>query len=171
MNILRLLLFEECNRQCSGCCNKDFDLPNLPVCTDYKGYDQIILTGGEPMLHPDLVLQTIRAIRKEEPKAKIYVYTAMVEGIRKALDVLREADGVTVTLHNQDDVIPFLVFSEMVAVTGLHEGRSLRVNVFENVNLSNDIPEGWKAKLDIQWIKNCPLPKGEMLMRLETKKG
>ena len=32
---LRLLLFEECDRDCPGCCNRDWDLRSLPVCRDF----------------------------------------------------------------------------------------------------------------------------------------
>ena len=49
---LRLLLFEECNRSCPGCCNRDWDLQPLPVCYDLPPYRIILLTGGEPMLYP-----------------------------------------------------------------------------------------------------------------------
>ena len=44
---LRLVLFEACDRCCPGCCNHDWDLKNLPVCTDYTPYEMIMLTGGQ----------------------------------------------------------------------------------------------------------------------------
>jgi molybdenum cofactor biosynthesis enzyme MoaA len=75
MKKLRLVLFEQCNRRCKGCCNKDWNIKSLPVCTDYTGWDVIMLTGGEPMLMPGLVLLTIGFIRTRNPKAKVYVYT------------------------------------------------------------------------------------------------
>lgn len=34
---LRLLLFEECDRDCPGCCNRDWDLRSFPVCRDFIG--------------------------------------------------------------------------------------------------------------------------------------
>lgn len=43
MSKLRLLLWEECNRTCAGCCNKDWNLSELPVCFDYSGYDLILI--------------------------------------------------------------------------------------------------------------------------------
>lgn len=51
-NKLCLFLFEECHRNCDGCFNKDRDIKNLPLCNDFKDYDLIMLTDGEPMLHP-----------------------------------------------------------------------------------------------------------------------
>ena len=45
---LRLLLFEDCNRNCKKCCNKQWDLKLLPEVGSFKDWDEIILTGGEP---------------------------------------------------------------------------------------------------------------------------
>jgi len=48
MKKLRFLLWEDCNKQCSGCCNKQFDLDNLlkVSSTEFQSYDEIELTGG-----------------------------------------------------------------------------------------------------------------------------
>ena len=40
-NKLRLILFEKCNRNCAGCCNKDANIPTLPVIDNYSYYDLI----------------------------------------------------------------------------------------------------------------------------------
>ncbi|MBU1087771.1 MAG: hypothetical protein KKD05_09695, partial [Candidatus Omnitrophica bacterium] len=57
MKKLRLLLFTECNRNCNGCCNNDWDLKSLLNEHLFKEYSEILLTGGEPMLHPELILE------------------------------------------------------------------------------------------------------------------
>ena len=64
MNKLRLVMFEECNRSCEGCCNNDWDLNQLDVVADYYGYDLVMLTGGEPMLKPQLIVDTVEKIRE-----------------------------------------------------------------------------------------------------------
>lgn len=46
MKKLRLLLHEECNRNCKGCCNKDWDLNALEIEDDFTDYDEILITGG-----------------------------------------------------------------------------------------------------------------------------
>ena len=56
---LRLLLFEECDRDGPGCCNRDWDLRSLPVCRDFTPYQVIMLTGGEPMLHPEIIREAV----------------------------------------------------------------------------------------------------------------
>lgn len=151
--ILRLLLFSSCNRTCPGCCNKQWDLDALPVATDFRGYDMVILTGGEPMLNPGLVVQVASKIRRSTP---VILYTAMPQELPRVMSYL---NGVTVTLHDQMDVAPFL------ALPKLHG--SLRVNVFAGVNVP-DVP-GWEMKRDIEWIEDCPLPEGEVFMRLSDQ--
>ncbi len=98
---LRLLLFKDCNRKCEGCCNKEWDLDAIPTCDSYEGYDEIFLTGGEPMLNPKIILETIRNIRKVNKDVKIFLYTAWLENIQVSLYLLSQIDGITVTLHNE----------------------------------------------------------------------
>lgn len=153
---LRLLLFEECNRNCPGCCNHDWDLKSLPVCQDYTPYRLIMLTGGEPMLRPDIIVQAVKDIRVQTD-APIYLYTAYPEGLE---DILPMLDGVTITIHEAADVPRFQRF--LYRASGL-EGKSLRLNVFQEAG--ELYAAGWKAKNGMKWIKDCPLPKGEVLMR------
>ena len=151
MKILRLLLFSSCNRTCAGCCNKQWDLDALPVVDDFSGYGMVILTGGEPMLAPTLVATAALYIHTQT-MAPIILYTARPEGLPGVMPYL---DGVTVTLHDQMDVPPFL---ELPKLNG-----SLRVNVFKGVDVP-DVP-GWTMKRDMEWIENCPLPEDEVFLR------
>ena len=158
---LRLVLFEACDRSCPGCCNHDWDLKNLPMCTDYTPYEMIMLTGGEPMLHPEIIRQAVKKIRAQTD-APIYLYTAKVEDLDDILPIL---DGVTVTLHEPGDLPAFQRF--LAAARNL-EGRSLRLNVFREAGpLPLPVP-GWTVKENMEWIPNCPLPDGEVLMRYAT---
>ncbi len=168
---LRLLLFEDCNRRCSGCCNKNWNLSSLPVCDNYNGYDQILLTGGEPMLVPGLVKRIARDIRNktgEESDPKIYMYTAKADDPSALMDVLSEVDGITLTLHTPKDVEPFRRFNNILNKSWLKH-KSLRLNVFKRINIHRpgiDL-SSWKVKEGIEWIDNCPLPEGEVFMRFK----
>ena len=163
MNTLRLLLFKHCNRRCPGCCNNDWDLDNLPRCTDFTPYNQILLTGGEPMLHTWLIADTVRRIRLVNA-APIYMYTAMVSRPVELLGALVLLDGLTITLHELADASHFRVFDEMLG--DLLPGKSLRLNVFEGVELDPSKHPRWTVKSGMQWIENCPLPANETFMRL-----
>jgi organic radical activating enzyme len=162
---LRLLLFEECDRSCVGCCNGHWDLKNLPVCGDYSPYDLIMLTGGEPLLRPHMTLDMIQRIRSQS-KARIIVYTAKLKPFGAAMDVLVAADGMTVTLHEPSDLPVWRDFAYLVG--DLSQNRSLRLNVFEDIELARtDYRPGWAMKTGIRWVPNCPLPEGEVFMRIE----
>jgi hypothetical protein len=164
MKKLRLLITKQCNRNCEGCCNKEYDLDALPICTSFNGYDEIILTGGEPMLKVDTVLKVIKKIRKENSLAKIYMYTAKADVLGEIYNILDAVDGMTLTLHEQTDVEDFLDFQEHYFYFGK---KSLRLNVFDGVYLPKSINLNyWKVRKNIKWIKNCPLPKDEVFMRL-----
>jgi hypothetical protein len=166
MKILRLLLFKDCNRNCEGCCNKNWNLDKLPVETDFSSYDEILLTGGEPMLHPKLVEKTIYDIRQQNKKAKIYMYTAdssMKLGISSMLLIL---DGVTITLHDQCDVLPFIELSDLIAMFNYRKQKSLRLNIFSGIQMDYSKIKGWVIKNNIEWIKNCHLPEHEVFKRL-----
>ena len=158
---LRLLLFEDCNRNCEGCCNKQWDLSKLPVVNDFTLYDTIMLTGGEPMLRPKYVVDIVDLIRIENPDAKIILYTAKTDNPWALLDILDMIDGLTITLHNQDDVLPWIYFDAIARTVG----KSLRLNVFNSIVVPDNI-EDWQIKDNIEWIEDCPLPDDEVFMRL-----
>lgn len=161
---LRLLLFEDCNRRCAGCCNKDWDLSALPVVDGYADYDLIMLTGGEPLLRPDIIRDTVKDIRSQTD-AKIIVYTAMAYHLSTFLGCLRIVDGITLTLHTQPDAADFTRLCTFYLAPHHVAGKSMRLNVFKGVTCAG-IPAYWQVKKDIEWIKNCPLPEGEVFKRL-----
>jgi hypothetical protein len=154
--ILRLLLWEACNRSCAGCCNKQWDLTALPVVTEKEiaQADMILLTGGEPMLSPSRVLSYTSYLRgRTRPHTPIILYTARALGLPEVSPYM---DGITLTLHVQSDVEPFLALPRLPG--------SLRVNVFAGIDLPR-IPPGWQVKRNIRWIEDCPLPPDETFRR------
>jgi len=170
---LRLIYTPKCNRSCPGCCNKDFDLPNLPSPTHFK-YDEIFITGGEPMLFYKELVGFIKAIRFVSD-AKIYVYTAFCSDASLLIKLLDIVDGITLTLHEERD---WGMFQQFEFVTRerpeIFEGKSMRLNIFnevapdESLNMfffMNKTEERWKVKRNIEWIVNCPLPPNEVLMK------
>lgn len=163
MNKLRLLLFDDCNRNCHGCCNKDWDLKGLEKEDSFIAYDKIFLTGGEPMLKPGLIIEVVNKIRCGSG-ADIYLYTAKIDNFGMIITILQHIDGLTVTLHEQADVENFALLCEKFNYLPMN--KSLRLNVFKGIKLPEDIDlHMWKVKSDIEWIKNCPLPKNEVFKR------
>ena len=147
---LRLLLLDDCNRNCPGCCNRDWDLQALPLCQDYTPYRLIMLTGGEPMLYPEIIREAIAAIRRQT-NVPIYLYTAMPEQLDMLMPLL---DGVTVTLHTPEDIPVFQSFDRTAQNL---TGKSLRLNVFDEVGTVICRPE-WQVKDHMRWIPNTSTP-------------
>ena len=162
MKKLRLVLFEECNRTCPYCVNNDYDVPNLPVCKDLYGYDEYILTGGEPMLKPDLVQVVAKKIRRES-NAPIFVYTAKVDNLFHTINVLTHLQGLTLTLHARKDLTPALALQSMLKTLGIN--KALRIKAPSTIPLDGIDPTFWEIRHGVQWVKNCPLPPGEVLMQ------
>lgn len=184
MKKLRLLLTENCHRNCIGCCNKDWDIKNLPICTSYKDYDEILITGGEPTLKKRLLIDTIHNIRYENPKAKIFVYTTNILSLCD--EYIHWVDGITLTLHTKQDADMLELFERVnntrlssifdnfierhynsrgyYTVYSSHK-KSLRLNIFKGIRVPK-LYNNWKIQKNMIWIKDCPLPKDEVFMKL-----
>ena len=173
---LRLLVITDCPNHCPLCCNNSWDFSKLPSVTSFD-YDEVMITGGEPLLFVDKVVKLARSIKTlspilypEEGAPKIYVYTSIAAyfPIRQLLNVV---DGIVLTPHSKDDVKRFIRLNErlrMYLAENPQLKSSLRLNLFKNIKdmLPEDIDLSiWKVK-DMEWIKDCPVPKGEDFKRL-----
>jgi len=176
---LRLLLFPQCNRSCEGCCNQGFDLEALEVETCYSQYDRIMLTGGEPMLYPDIIFDAIDDIRDQDTEVPIILYTAKVDSLVDIGKVLlykgfgKGINGITLTLHDTTDIEPFIALQNTIQNTSSlldWSKHSLRLNVFKGVSLRNVDTGNWKVKDNIEWIVDCPLPQNERFKKYKGKK-
>ena len=163
---LRLLMWGDCDRNCELCCNKQFDLNTIPKCLSYQPYDEIILTGGEPMLYPATVLQTIDDIRRVNPGAKIFMHTAKVDTPWSFAMVFSALDGVTVTMHDTQAWLDLFKLELWLKETPGNMGKSSRLYYFEDRELTLPGNLGrWKPKR-LEWLEECPVPEGEDFMRL-----
>lgn len=163
MSKLRLVVTERCNRNCEGCCMKAWK-ERVPKFTgDYADYDEVLLTGGEPLLEWDKLTKNIREIRRDT-SADIFLYTAY-RNKKTILALLMFVDGITLTFHEQSDTEGWNDFQELLLTTDMR-GKSLRLNVFEGISLEGLNLIGWKVKDNMHWIEDCPLPEGEVIRKL-----
>ena len=165
---LRLLVTSKCNRNCAGCCNKNFDLDALPIVTEFSQYEMVLLTGGEPMLDIERLIYTVHDIKRSNPECLIYAYTAHVQKPYEVLALLNGIDGLTVTLHSPQDIGHFISLAYMINRLDIR-GKSLRLNAFTK---SGFRPEDyfcsfkkWRVITRIEWAKGCPVPAGEDFKR------
>jgi hypothetical protein len=161
---LRLLLFEECQRDCPLCCNKYFNLDLLPTCSDYSGYQEIMLTGGEPLLHPEIIARAMEMIRGQTD-SPVYLYTSKIDDVGEVVSALGLMDGITVTIHNQNDAGLFKTLDDGIPITPV---KSLRANVFPGAMVNErDFPR-WKFK-EKRWRQPDEFPQDEDFFRLESR--
>jgi pyruvate formate-lyase activating enzyme-like uncharacterized protein len=171
---LRLLVTGECPRKCKLCCNNRFDLNKIPVITDIFSYDEISITGGEPLLFEEVLEVLIYRIRNFSlytgKRQTIYLYTSILPYRKKFHYILSMIDGICYTPHDIKSAKEFIEHEEIVRKVS-HKQLSLRINIFPEVEdilkeYIKDLPE-WKVK-HLQWIKNCPVPKDEDFKRINN---
>ena len=173
---LRLLLTTKCPNKCPMCCNNSWDFSKLPVVERWN-YEQIMFTGGEPLLYPSNVDRLANSIKdivsvQYGYTPKIYVYTAVCDSMYLYIG-LKSVDGVVLTPHNERDVNRFLAFNESLLNNPYYKDyteKSLRLNLFKDIKKM--IPEGtdlslWQVK-DMEWVKDCPVPEGEDFRRISS---
>ena len=170
MKKLRLLVTKYCPKSCEGCCNKDWNLDNLPIIDDFSKYDEILITGGEPLakVQRDITLRIVEFIHIFNPSAQIIVYTASPSGILW-LNSMYAVDGYTLTIHNESDIDALYDLNNVILSNEKYyrEFYSLRLNVFKGIELPKELDlRCWTVKKDIEWIPNCPLPEDEIFMRM-----
>lgn len=153
---LRLLVTTSCPNRCPLCCNNSWNYDELPVMNRWN-YDEIMFIGGEPLLFPAKLAAfayAVKSIAKAEgSNPKLYVYTAICD-YGKILGVLNEIDGIVLTPHMNE------------GTAGLFDGKSMRLNLFPDITLPDNINlSKWQIK-EMEWIKDCPVPKGEDFRRV-----
>lgn len=76
----RVILTDKCNLDCSFCCMKDKKIHDSFLNTNalniaMMGYDEIGITGGEPLLELEKLVQFICLVKYFNPDTKVYLYT------------------------------------------------------------------------------------------------
>lgn len=165
----RVIVTTNCNRNCLGCCNSKLnEIPDMADISMLAKYEEIVITGGEPMLNPDSLLEFIKALRKQNKKQKIYLYTAhlVMDEHRK---ILGKLDGITVTLHAEatdNDIRNLKYMSELLYVH--MEDLDMRLfidkRVYEKYDLSNIRLQAWDVVRKLEWKENCSPAENEDLL-------
>jgi hypothetical protein len=171
---LRLLVTSKCNRSCEGCCNLDWDLDALPVVEDWHAYayDEIIVTGGEPLLFPEKLQSFMQSLTEMHTAPKLYLYTAKPDVFTRYPWLLKYFDGLTITLHEPSDWIEMVAFDNLL-IQQEHVNPfclSIRINHFKAAGehpIENMIFKHYKWDLNREWLTDCPLPSGEEFRKIE----
>jgi len=166
----RILITTRCNRNCPGCANDLFlasgNMLTMERISEVYKYNEIILTGGEPMLRPELVIATIKEIRLYS-KAPIFMYSSTIDTNNPdVIQVLKMINGLTYTVHYEysaKDEKMLIELSNIINDFNL-TSRILVDSRLTNV-ISNNIVkwDNWDFKKLLLWQDdgNCPLPEHE----------
>lgn len=76
--VLHLMVTNTCHLNCPLCCNKQYNVEEIPVVTvnDLKNTETICITGGEPIFFLNNVRTLIIRIKRDYKNIKnIYLYT------------------------------------------------------------------------------------------------
>lgn len=101
-DVARVIVTYNCPRRCPNCCNEH--IGNVPAVKfeDLLKYKELVITGGEPMLIGERVVEMIHRLRTNGYNGKIWLYTACIKTAKWAdRAVLQEVAGITYTLHHK----------------------------------------------------------------------
>lgn len=174
----RVIVTKKCNRKCPGCCNNYLGLVDKVSFEDLMKYDEISITGGEPMLISERVVELIHRLRFNGYQGKIWLYTANVHKLKRywAVEmVIDEVDGITFTLHhsNKEDKLKSDLYDLRRLDQYLSEsdrtGKSDRLYIDSRVvnqEYIDSLNYKWNVMKSLEWKENgdCPLPDGEELV-------
>jgi Molybdenum cofactor biosynthesis enzyme len=102
---LRLIITEECNFNCSYCCNRLPDVRSKFVTMDFSEiefdkYDSICITGGEPLMI-EAGLGIVLGAIKRQFHGHLYLYTNGDLVTPRSAFLLRYFDGISVGVHDE----------------------------------------------------------------------
>lgn len=169
----RVIVTLNCNRRCPGCCN--INLPgHRKVSTDEElmGYQEIVITDGEPMLIPGKLLEFINRMWDKGYRGKIYLYTSFWNGKGISKEILKELDGFTFTLHAEctdKDIIALKSLSNSGILQNKDFSSRLIIDkrVYERYDLSNINFSRWDVIRKLEWKEKCNPAENEELLIYE----
>lgn len=174
----RLIITFDCKRNCSYCCNKYTKLIRQAKTVSnldfLKGYKEVCITGGEPLLDLKRTLKIVRKIKEINPDIKVYMYTAWFKlGDNWSISfycLLNLLTGIHYTLHKNctnNDIYNFKTFEKAVR---FYDNKSFRLYIHEKVKQKLEIDLGLWSKIEKkhwQGEQECELPSHEDLFLLK----
>jgi organic radical activating enzyme len=153
----RVIVTYQCDRNCPGCCNsKLFNVPKISNISELRDYEEVVLTGGEPMLFANSLLNFIKKLKRQNRGQKIFLYTAYLR-MDEHIKILNKLDGITVTLHaeaTEDDIRNLKYMSENLYGEDLDMRLFIDKRVYEKYDLSNICLKTWDVVRKLEWNEN-----------------
>ena len=171
----RVIVTTKCDRTCRYCCNSYPHIlqqaRKIQNISDIKGYDEIIITGGEPLLDANRTLDLIMEAREYNTGASFYLYTAVfTTGVWRILPWI---EGLHYTIHSDASAHDIGQFENMQRTVGRNKHTHTKSHF---LTIANDvslvvpvIPDVW-TQVRTKPFKSeseCHVPKSETLFLLK----
>lgn len=167
----RVIVTYNCNRNCPGCCNNHGNkIEEIEDINDFLAYDEIIITGGEPLLLRTKILDFISNLKRIGYDKKIYLYTSFWEKNNLChQSIINMVNGITYTLHaeaNDKDIIALRNLSNNKRL--MDESFNARLIIdkrcYNNYDFSNINFKNWSVIRKLQWKDVCEPASNEDLV-------
>jgi len=100
-NSARVIVTLKCSLSCKNCANNNKELiksaREITSPQELEGYDDIVITGGEPLSVPHIVEDIVNHLHS--PDRTIYLYTSGFS--EKGALIYHKLDGITLTIHKE----------------------------------------------------------------------
>ena len=165
----RVIVTYRCNRNCPGCCNgHGNNVRKIIDIGELLKYDEIVITGGEPMLIKKDVIRLLLLLRSRGFSGKIYMYTAFFEDDAYSDILLERLNGITFTIHaeaTENDIVVFKQLSNII-VAKPHLSSRLFIdsriwNKFEDFQRRLSM---WDEVRKLEWKDECKPAENEELV-------
>ena len=137
--VIHLMVTSLCLRNCPHCCNKQYDLNDIPYVTDeeLKQCEVLCLTGGEPFAftNPCMIADYYKAEYPNIKKVYVYANASEFAGYLARGNNLFSINGVNVSIKSMNDLNSFTSIIKNGWVNMLKENR---LYVFDNL-LPNEL--------------------------------
>lgn len=142
--VIHLMTTTLCSRDCPYCCNKQYDIDQIPTATDeeLKECEVVCLTGGEPVRFSN-VRAVAAHLKRKNLHIKVYVYANAMElyfylKTDKNEMGRRLIDGWSVSIKHDEDARLFKSLVESYPNDFLN--KSNRLYVYDNLFPKEDCP-------------------------------
>jgi len=139
--VIHLMVTSLCLRNCPYCCNKQYDLNDIPYVTDeeLKECEILCLTGGEPFefTNPCRLASYYKATYPNIKKVYVYTNASEFNGYLARNNNLHSIDGVNVSIKNMNDLNSFTRIIENGWVNMLKDNRLYVFNKLEPKDTGN----------------------------------
>ena len=138
---IHLMVTTLCDRDCKYCCNKQYDLNDIPQVTDeeLKNCHTVYITGGEPFLfaNPNAIAEELKKKYPNIKAVRVYTNAFALSYYLHVLDCqISEIDGLSVSIKNQADVYSF---EELVADLRVRRKKSNVLYIFPGFDIPRDV--------------------------------